>query len=380
MRVAVIGAGIGGLCVAIALQKIGISAQIYEAAPEIKPLGAGIGLTANAIIGLKKLGVVHDIFDRGQQVMSLCMLDAKGKIISDQNTGLLGADFANANLVIHRAELHEVLMNALPSGVLHLGKRVLYFDQNEEDLTIHFEDGSRLTTDLLIAADGIRSAVRQQLIPESKPRYAGYTCWRATIENPTIDLNEMVSAETWTANGRVGVSPLPNNRIYWYCCMKAKQNDEDMKRMTPENLLNYFRNIHFPIEKVIQSTEPVQLIWNDIFDIKPLRHFVYGNIVLLGDAAHAMTPNMGQGACQAIEDAVVLASCIVSNKSLSFALKEYEQRRVKRTAEIIRQSRLLGQIAHWQNPFWCGFRNRLLRSVPDRITKRQIAKLLKVDF
>ncbi|MEH6307600.1 FAD-dependent monooxygenase [Olivibacter sp. CPCC 100613] len=381
MKIAIVGAGIGGLCTAVALQKLDLNVHVYEAAPQIKPLGAGIGLAANAILGLKRLGIAQEVYDRGQPVSSLRMLDADGKIISNQNTELLGPAFANANMVIHRAELHEVLLSKLIPNSLHLGKKLLSFKQAEKEFILYFSDGSQAIADLLIAADGIRSVIRQQLIPDSKPRYAGYTCWRAVIENPNIDLNESVSAETWTAVGRVGMSALPNNRIYWYCCMKAEQNNTYMKKMMPSELAAYFRNVHPPIAEVIRNTAPEQLIWSDVFDIRPLKHFVYEkNIVLLGDAAHATTPNMGQGACQAIEDAVILATCIAKKGSVVTALDEYEKRRVKRTKRIILLSRLLGWMAHLESPFLCTIRNSLLRSIPKTITKKQIAWLFDVDF
>ncbi|MDM8174441.1 MULTISPECIES: FAD-dependent monooxygenase [Olivibacter] len=381
MRVAIVGAGIGGLCTAVALQNLGLDVSIYEAAPVIKPVGAGIGLAANAILGLKRLGIEQAVFEKGHQVTSLRMLDADGKIISNQDTELLGPDFANANLVIHRSELHEVLLSRLLPNSLHLNRELLSFRRKKENLILCFSDGSSSVTNLLIAADGIRSVVRQQLIPDSKPRYAGYTCWRAVIENPNIPLNEMASVETWTAAGRVGMSPLSHNRIYWYCCMNAKENDSCMREMKPKDLADSFLNAHTPIAEIIRSTAPEQLIWSDVFDIKPLQHFVYeDNIVLVGDAAHATTPNMGQGACQAIEDAVVLAQCLATQSDLATALKQYEKRRVKRTKRIIWQSRLLGWMAHWESPFWCRFRNGILRSVPKIVTKKQIAWLFKVDF
>jgi 2-polyprenyl-6-methoxyphenol hydroxylase-like FAD-dependent oxidoreductase len=138
--------------------------------------------------------------------------------------------------------------------------------------------------------------------------------------------------------------------------------------------------VHSPVEMVLASTTPDQLIWNDIADLEPLRHFVYGRIVLLGDAAHATTPNMGQGACQAIEDAVVLAQCLQREPELAKALKQYEKRRKARTAKVIHMSRRLGQVAHWRHPLLGRIRNTLFRAMPKFVTQRQMENLYRVDF
>ncbi|MCC9137073.1 FAD-dependent monooxygenase [Pontibacter silvestris] len=380
MKVIIVGGGIGGLCTAIALQEIGIEAAVYEAATELKPVGAGVGLAANAIQGLERLGVAEEVISRGKQLTALVTFDEKDKVISNFDTKALSQKYGINNFVIHRADLHEVLYNHLQPGSLVLGKRCQGVSQEGDQVQVSFTDGTHATADLLIAADGINSVVRQQLLPQSQPRYAGYTCWRAVIDNPGVAINSMISAETWAPQGRIGIAPLQDGKIYWYVCMNAPERNEQMQQMTPAELSMHFASVHPPVQEVIAAAKPEQLIWNDIADLKPLKQFVFGRVVLLGDAAHATTPNMGQGACQAIEDAVVLGQCLKREPVLAVALANYEHRRIARTAKVIRLSRLLGEVSQWQSSMLGSVRNALFRLMPKFITQSQMEDLYRVDF
>ncbi len=368
------------MCAALALQQQGIEATVYENTPELKPVGAGVGLAANAIQGLQRLGVADEVVARGKQLTGLVMFDAQGKVISNMDTRPLSRKYGINNFVVHRADLHAVLHRHLLPDTLVLNKRCQRINQESGKVTAIFTDNTQATADLLIAADGINSVVRQQLLPHSKPRYAGYTCWRAVIWNPGVKINEMISAETWAPQGRVGMAPLPDNRIYWYACINAPENDARMRQLTPAQLAQHFASVHPPVPAVLAAAKPEELLWNDIYDLKPLNRFAYGRVLLLGDAAHATTPNMGQGACQAIEDAVVLGQCLAQETSTAAALAKYEKHRLARTAKVIRLSRMLGAVSQWQNPALASIRNSLFRLMPAQVEQSQMEWLYRVGF
>jgi 2-polyprenyl-6-methoxyphenol hydroxylase-like FAD-dependent oxidoreductase len=282
------------------------------------------------------------------------------------------------NFAIHRADLHEALLAELSPWQITTGKRAIGFEKNDREITLRFQDGSIATTEHLIVADGIHSPVRRQLLPDSAPRYAGYTCWRAVIDAGDLELS--AATETWGTEGRFGIVPLEGNRIYWFACLNAAENDTRLSRYTVEDLQRHFGHYHTPVAEILSKTKDSDLIWNDIIDLKPIDRFAFGNILLIGDAAHATTPNLGQGACQAIEDAVVLADELKKNPVPEAAFRAFELRRLKRTRYIVNNSAVLGKIAQLSNPVLATARNTLFRLLPSSINERQMRTLYKVDF
>jgi len=344
----ILGGGIAGLTAAIALRRIGIQAQVFEAAPVFRPVGAGLALAANAIKGYVKLGIAEKIISRGRLLPTFSILDARGRRITQADAAAIGRKYGLHNFAINRPELHEALLAELEPEQLHTNKAALRVEQSGDKTTLFFKDGSTHETDFLIVADGIHSPIRRQLLPGSEPRYAGYTCWRAVIDNPGLPLSG--ATETWGAEGRFGVVPLAGDKIYWFACVNAPQNDPAMRAAGVPELERIFQKFHDPVPAILRHTPGDKLLWNDIIDLKPISRFAFGNIVLIGDAAHATTPNMGQGACQAIEDAVVLADELAAHDNPEAAFAAFERRRIKRTHFIVNNSWHLGKVAQWSNP------------------------------
>lgn len=378
-KITIIGCGIAGLTTALALKQKGFETELFEAAPEVKALGAGLGLGINAMLCFRKLGIEDQVYAAGKELSGIVFYDQKGKAISSSDTDKLSRELGASTIAIHRAALHECLQQQVSDIPLYTNKRAIGIKSHENETEIFFEDGTSHHTSALIIADGIHSPIRQQLVPGSTPRYAGYTCWRGVTDNPGIPLEK--STETWGADGRFGLTPLANNIIYWYATVNATANNQDYRNFCKDDLAWHFRKYHAPIPDVIDHTEDHEIVWNDIIDLKPIPHYAFGHTVLIGDAAHATTPNMGQGACQAIEDAVILADEFEQSPDRpEDAFKRFEDRRIQRTHEIVNASRLLGKIAQLSNPLLIGLRNTAFRLTPESVSYKQVKKTMQVDF
>lgn len=365
----ILGGGIAGLATAITLQQIGIRAVVYEAAPSMKPVGAGITLAYNALKALKHIGIYNKVIAAGSVFQRMDILDEQGAVINRMDTSQIeGAK----NLAIHRADLHRILMDQLDPAMVVTDKRTADIREDPGGYEVKFEDSSRIKSKNLIVAEGIHSVIRSKVLPEAQLRYAGYTCWRGiTDHNPGI----REPSETWGSNGRFGMVPVGDNRVYWFACKNAPANSRKMSTYGTEVLYRLFKDYHAPIGELIHSTPSDQIIWNDIFDLKPIDRFAFGNLILIGDAAHATTPNMGQGACQAIEDAVVLAESLHQNSMAKKAFRCFEKKRKVRTQTIVKQSWTMGKIAQWEHFLLRSFRDFIFQLLPKHLYIRELKKL-----
>jgi 2-polyprenyl-6-methoxyphenol hydroxylase-like FAD-dependent oxidoreductase len=380
-KFAIVGGGIGGLTLAIALQRKGFDVTVYESAPELKPLGAGIVLAANAIKAYQQIGIADAILEKGYRLKLLRIKNQRGQTLSETNADEFSLKHGGINnFAIHRAELHRVLLQHLQPGTLQTAKNCIDFTHDAKGIRLVFSDNTSVHVPYVIACDGIHSVIRKKLIPTSIPRFAGYTCWRAIITDCPEGFDVTENSETWGAAGRFGIVPLGKNSIYWFACINTTANDPIMRSFKTSDLLAYFKNFANPIPDIIRRTRDEQLISNDIIDLKPLKQFSFNNLVLLGDAAHATTPNMGQGACMAIEDAVVLANCLGKYELVQEAFKQYEARRIARTTRIVNTSWHLGKIAQLENPLLIGLRNAALRLTPQRVAENQLKFIFDISF
>lgn len=378
---AIVGGGIGGLTLGIALQRKGFNVTIFESAPSLKPLGAGITLAGNAVKALIQIGISDAVLEAGKILQAILIKDQKGNILTQTNAEELSQKFGIINsFSIHRADLQNILLSQIRPGSLVTGKKLLNFCQKASGVTLYFEGGSYAAADYVIACDGIHSAVRKILLPESQTRYSGYTCWRAVIDDvpSSLDLNE--TSETWGKGSRFGIVPLANNKLYWFACVNAPQNDQSLRSAKIPDILNYFGNYHSPVADILKKTKNEQLIWGDIIDLKPIKKFAFGNIVLAGDAAHATTPNMGQGACMAIEDAAVLTNCLEEYATVEEAFRKFESKRIARTTKIVNDSWMIGKVAHIENTLLTGLRNAVIKLTPPGVSEKQVKFLMDVSL
>jgi 2-polyprenyl-6-methoxyphenol hydroxylase-like FAD-dependent oxidoreductase len=371
----IIGGGIAGLTTALALERCGMRATVFEAAPEMRAIGAGLGLAGNAIRAFEALGLKQQLLTVGHDLRGLAILDERGRTITATESP---AGQGMEQYAIHRADLQSLLLRELRSTTIELGKRATSVTQDRSKATVHFADGSVHHAEHLIIADGVRSAARTSLLPQVEPRYAGYTCWRGVIHAP--DLRPQKASETWGPNGRFGIVPLSGDRIYWFATVNSSERNERYRAYRIHDLVLHFSGYHTLITDILARTTDAQLLWNDIHDLAPLERFAYGRILLIGDAAHATTPNLGQGACQAIEDAVELARMLREESDVIRAFGHFEDARTARTKWVTETSWRLGRIAQWEHPLAIRLRNGLLRMLPASINESQLRRLTDVQF
>lgn len=376
-----IGGGIAGLTTAIALRSQGFEVEVYEAAPQLKEAGAGLGVGANAWRAMRWLGLEEQLLQHSMVLSGAHLVDVKGRLIARTDSSKTDTRNAPDNMTIHRAELLHILADSLPMSVVQTDKRCVSYTQRADGgVLVHFQDGSTAEGDGLIAADGIRSAIRQLLLPNAKPRYAGYTCWRAVVEVPDGWV-EPVFMAIWGRKGRFGYAPLPDNRVYWFVVINSIADNPAYTYFGTRDLIERFADYPPTVIKLMERTDDAVVLHNDIYDLQPLDRFAYGSVVLVGDAAHATTPNLAQGAAQAMEDAVVLAKCLAEGSpTVEQAFRRFEQLRLGRTRRVVELSRRLGRVAQLESKLLCTARNGLLRLMPAWVSERQLRFLWDVDF
>jgi 2-polyprenyl-6-methoxyphenol hydroxylase-like FAD-dependent oxidoreductase len=372
-RILIAGAGIGGLTTAIALRRAGCDVEVFERARELRPVGAGIVLAMNALVGLRSLGVYEPVSSAGVPIRSAAILTARGRALGVTDFAPLAKDFGVAAIAYHRAELHQALL-AEAGDVVRLGAQVTTFDQDGDGVRVTLSDGRVVSGDALVGADGLNSNVRRKLLGEEPPRYSGYTSWRAIAPSSGL-LEEGVTTESWGAGRRFGMVGLGGGRVYWFAVDDAPEGGKDQGGAR-QHLLRLFEGWHDPIRSLLEATPEESILRTDIQDRDPVRVWGEGRVTLLGDAAHPMTPNMGQGACQAVEDAVVLADEVARAEKLEASFRRYEARRQGRTAAVVVQSRRFGEIAQWSNPLARWFRNAAMWALPTTATVRQLRRFL----
>lgn len=372
MKFIINGGGIAGLTAAIALEKLGYEIILFESAQEIKPVGAGLVLQSNSLYALEYLKIEDQIIEASNPINQLVIVNENGKIVKQQKASSKYRELFGG-MAIHRHTLHTILKSYLDPGIIHTNKKAVSFSEDDEKVILHFSDGSSEKGDFIISADGINSVLRKQILPDSTPRYSGYICWRGVINNFTPKVIE--ATETWGSKGRFGIVPINENRIYWYATISGNINDARLNSFGKKELIEQFRNYHPAVLKVLEQTDKSEIIVSPICDLKPLNQFAYNRVLLIGDAAHATTPNLGQGACQAIEDAMVLHKELKSKQNVYDAFKSFEQKRTKKTKFIIDMSRRVGAIAQIENIAFGAIRNLIMNLTPEFVSELQLKKL-----
>ncbi|MBX2818495.1 MAG: FAD-dependent monooxygenase [Rhodothermaceae bacterium] len=371
LPIGIVGGGIGGLTLAIALRQFELPVVVFERVKQIAPVGAGISLWPNATRVLHRLGLLKALRARAQEIRTVRLQTDDGTLLSQTRAP---GTFEVPSMCIHRADLHQVLLQALPQSAVRMNQEVARFERQIDNVLVEFEQGNTLSLDALIGCDGLHSVVRSQVLGVRAPRYNGYAVWRAIARAHLPEHADGIGTESWGHGLRFGVFPLDESRVYWYACANEPMNSPDSPS-SKERLLSLFSSWHPPIPGLIDATEEAAIIKHSTFDRPPAKTWGSGRITLLGDAAHPMTPNLGQGACSAIEDAFVLARKIMTSGDIALGLRAYEKERLQRTTQLVNQSRRMGNIGQWSHPLSIEIRNTLMRLMPDALgdlTQRKI--------
>ncbi len=357
MRVIIIGSGIAGLSTAIALRKVGIEATVYERAPELREVGAGISLWFNALRALDYIGAGESVREKSFRMTRSEMRAKEGRKVQIAiDAASLEKQFGLPELVrmIHRADLVAALAAHLPPGVAHYGHECVAVENFEARPRVRFANGHADEADAVIGADGIRSVVRAAILGPEEPRYSGYTCWRGVCPRQE-GVEPGYIGEWWGRGKRLGITTIPGDRVYWFAVQNAPQNHPIADDRA--HLLATFAGWAEPGPTLLATTPEDRIIRGDIIDRPPTRVWSKGRVGFIGDAAHPTTPNLGQGGCMAIEDAVVLARHLATTGEPARALETFTAERFGRTAAIVRESWKFGKLAHKEGRFVCWLRD-----------------------
>ena len=373
-RVAIIGGGIGGLTAANALSRAGIEVAVYEAAAELKEIGAGVALHANAMRVLRAIGVEDGVRKvAGRSEWAVTRNGKTGRVISKTSRKQQAAAFGLQSATVHRADLLDVLADALPDGIVTLGKRCTQVDPGEDTAVARFADGSEIEADVIIGADGIHSAVRASLFGPDAPRFTGKICYRSVIPAAAVR-GPRTSADNgqWLGpHGTIVLYPLRGEELINVVCHyddEGYRHESWITECGRDEVLERYAGWHESLLRLFAAGD-TWYKWA-LYDRDPIPRWTAGRVTLLGDAAHPMLPYLGQGACQALEDGAVLATALTAEAADPVAgLARYEHTRRPRASRVVLTARERGLSNHLTSP-WATWRRDALIAVRRRVNRR----------
>jgi 2-polyprenyl-6-methoxyphenol hydroxylase-like FAD-dependent oxidoreductase len=368
VKALIAGAGIGGLATGIALRQAGLDVQVFERSRELREIGAGLMIWPNGTRSLQALGVEV----RALTVHRISFCNWHGRQLIEVPVDTISERYGSDIAFVHRADLQAALATRFGRDWLRLGADVGGFEEVGAQVQVKLRDGTVATGDLLVGADGLRSVVRRQLLGDGDPVYLGSTIWRGIVGSEGLAL-QRGHGVNWVGRGSEFLAfHLADDRIYWACVTKESQGEKPGPGGHKQDVLKRFCNWAQPVPALIAATEDAAILRNDMYDRPLARRWSRGRVTLVGDAAHPMTPNQGQGACQALEDAVALGESVKRGSDLTEALELYERRRLRRANRIVAVSRQASRAVQIDNRLLCAIRDGFARLLPSRVVLRML--------
>lgn len=376
--IVVAGGGFAGLAAGVALGRAGFEVRVVERAERLEAANAGLIVGANALRMLSALGLAEPVAARGCSLRASRIEQASGRLVASADLSDFPERYGHASVALPRRALVDILASALPEGSLRLGVRVAAFEEGGDGVGVTLDDGERISARALIGADGVHSDIRRELVGEVSSRYAGYTSWRGLARSvPGVEPGMLV--ERWGPGRRFGFAAVGGEEVLVYATDNAPEGEDDGEDPRAE-LLERFSRFAPPVPALIEALPSKDGLFRaDILEVAPLPRWTRGRVALIGDAAHAMTPDIAQGASQSIEDAVVLAASLVSARDdVPAGLQAYEAARRPRVTEIADRSRSVGELAQWRHPVARTVRDTFLAWAPDSLLQLGFDRLYGV--
>ncbi len=341
LKAIIIGAGIGGLTTGIALKRAGYQIEVYDRVKELRPVGAGISLWSNGVKVMNWLGLGDEIQKIGGEMNRMTYLSKENELLNDIDLLPLIDQVGQRPYPVSRSELQSMLLEQLGKEHVTLETKCIGAKEENNQVTAIFEDGSTATGDILIAADGVRSVLRNYVTQQKpKPRYADYVNWNGLVD-ASPELADKHSWVIYVGDGkRASMMPVGGDRFYYFFGVPMEKGTVVEPQDRRDELAKLFQGWPEPVQNLIQKLNPLETNRLEIHDLDPLEKLARGRVVLVGDAGHATTPTLGQGGCQAMEDAEILCRYLVTtNISVEDALQRYESARKERTARLVLKAR-----------------------------------------
>jgi 2-polyprenyl-6-methoxyphenol hydroxylase-like FAD-dependent oxidoreductase len=366
----IIGAGIAGLATAVALQRHGHDVTVLESRSDTTS-GAGISIWPNALAALDHIGLGDAVREAGGRVTAGALRWRNGAWLRRPSRERIVTALGEPLVVVRRSALNDVLAGALTDDTVYYGVTAEEVEQTSNGVRITLSDSTTRQAAAVIGADGTHSMVARHLNGPLRNRYAGYTAWRGIAD---YRLDPYLAGETLGAGVECGHVPLGPDHTYWFATERAQEG-----RVAPEGELAYlqskFASWAAPLPDLLAATDPAVVLHNDLYDRDPARTWSRGPIVVVGDAAHPMRPHLGQGGCQGLEDAAILAAVVNQTGDVATAFARFAKFRGPRVRALVRESAWIGKLVNLRPAFLSAAVSRATVLVPEVMLTRHLASV-----